>query len=51
MTSKVVRCEMCQKMLPIEECKFATYTTVVDGRKYIFCCEKCAQRHMKKTEK
>ena len=31
-----------------DKCEFAIYTYVIDGKEYVFCCEKCAEKYQKK---
>jgi len=47
MSSKFIRCEFCKDEIPSELCKIAAYSRVIDGKKYTFCCEMCAQRYQK----
>lgn len=43
MTEKVtVICESCGSK--VEECAFASYKTVIDGRKVTFCCKQCFEK-------
>jgi YHS domain-containing protein len=45
-----VRCEFCKSEIPSETCQFAAYSTMIDGKKYLFCCEQCAMRYKAKTK-
>jgi YHS domain-containing protein len=45
-----VRCELCKAEIPSEACKLAAYSTTIDGTKYLFCCEKCAERYKQKKK-
>ncbi|MDH5793204.1 MAG: hypothetical protein OEZ18_01400 [Candidatus Bathyarchaeota archaeon] len=47
MKEEFVRCEFCKTEIPPEACQLAAYRTVIDGKQYVFCCEKCAQRYQK----
>lgn len=49
MKSKLIQCGLCKKEIAAESCELATYQTVVDGEKNVFCCEACARSHHKKT--
>jgi YHS domain-containing protein len=46
MKPQFVRCEFCKAEIS-EECKLASHRTVIDGKEYVFCCAKCAQRFQK----
>jgi YHS domain-containing protein len=49
---KFVRCEYCKvEILPSEACRLAAYTTTIDGKEYVFCCVRCAERYEKKKAK
>jgi len=50
MSPEFIQCELCKAKIPLDSCKFATYRTVIDGKEYIFCCEKCAQRYQQKKK-
>jgi len=50
MSSKFVQCEFCKTEIPLETCELATYRTVIDGKEYVFCCAKCAQRFLQKKK-
>ena len=50
MKPEFVRCDFCKAEIPSEACKLATYSTVINGKKYVFCCEKCATRYRQKKE-
>jgi YHS domain-containing protein len=49
--TEFVRCEMCKAEIPSESCKFAAYSTKIDGKEYLFCCIKCAQKYKEKKRK
>lgn len=51
MSPKFVRCEFCKVEIPSEPCELATYRTVIDGKEYVFCCEKCCQRYLEKKSR
>jgi YHS domain-containing protein len=50
MKPQFIRCEFCKAEIPQEACKLASHHTVIEGKEYVFCCEKCAQRY-KQTKK
>ncbi len=43
-----MKCSKCD--LEVEECVFATYKKVIDGKEYVFCCAKCAERVQASTK-
>jgi YHS domain-containing protein len=47
MKSKFVQCEYCKTEIPSESCALAALITTIDGKKYTFCCSKCAERREK----
>ena len=51
MKPEFVRCEFCKSEIPLETCKLAAYSAVVDGKQYLFCCEQCAKRYKEKKIK
>jgi YHS domain-containing protein len=51
MMPEFVRCEFCKSEIPSETCKLAAYSTVVDGKQYLFCCEQCAERYRERKKK
>ena len=51
MKPEFVKCDYCKAEIPSEACRLAAHTTVIDGKEYVFCCVKCAQRYKKKKEK
>jgi YHS domain-containing protein len=51
MKPEFVRCEFCRMKIPMEGCRLAAHHTVIDGREYVFCCTKCADRYQRKTKK
>ena len=51
MNSEFVRCEFCKAEVPQEACKLAAHHTVIDGKEYVFCCAKCAQKYQQKKKK
>jgi YHS domain-containing protein len=52
MTPEFIKCEFCKAEIPLgEACKLATYAAKIDGKEYVFCCEKCAQRYKQKKGK
>ncbi|MCJ7470174.1 hypothetical protein MUO74_06715 [Candidatus Bathyarchaeota archaeon] len=48
MKPQFVRCEQCKTEIPSESCKLAAYSTTINGKPYIFCCESCATRYKQK---
>lgn len=50
MKPEFIRCENCEAEIPAETCQLATYKTTIDGKEYLFCCIKCAQRYKQKKE-
>ena len=51
MKPEFVRCEFCKAEIPTEACRLAACRTVIDGKEYVFCCTKCAQRYQQKKKK
>lgn len=52
MTPEFVRCDYCRAEVPSAGCQLAAYSTVIEGKQYIFCCQQCAERYKKgKTRK
>ena len=51
MKEEFVRCEFCKIEIPPGACQLAAYRAVIDGKQYVFCCEKCAQRYQKTRKK
>lgn len=49
--TEFIRCELCKIEIPSEICELAAYRKVVDGREYVFCCQKCAERYQQKKAK
>jgi len=47
MSTEFIRCEFCKGDIPLELCKIAAVSRVIDGKKYTFCCEVCAQRYQR----
>lgn len=45
-----VRCEFCKFEIPLETCKLAAYSTVIDGKQHLFCCVQCAKRYKEKKK-
>jgi len=50
MKPKFIQCELCKKVIPLETCELATYRTAIDGKEYVFCCEKCAKKYSQKKK-
>lgn len=51
MKPQFVRCEFCKAEIPQETCKLAAHHAVIEGKEYIFCCGKCAQRFRQAKKK
>jgi len=51
MNEEFVKCDYCKMAMPTEACKLAAYRTVIDGKEYLFCCQSCAQKYVKKQKK
>ena len=51
MKPEFVRCEMCKTEIKSESCNLAAYSTKIEGKEYLFCCMKCAQRYKEKKRK
>jgi YHS domain-containing protein len=51
MTPEFVRCDFCKSEIPSETCKLAAYSTTIEGKPYVFCCEQCATRYKEKRKK
>lgn len=45
-----IQCKSCKIEIPLEACQLAAYRTEIDGKEYIFCCEKCAERYKPKRD-
>jgi hypothetical protein len=45
MKSDSVRCEFCKTEIASEPCKFAAYSTTIEGKEYVFCCAQCAKQN------
>jgi YHS domain-containing protein len=50
MKPKFVRCGYCKAEIPEETCKLASHRRIIDGREYLFCCAKCAERFLEKKK-
>ena len=50
MKARFIQCELCKKEIPLESCELAAYHTVIDGKKYVFCCEACAKSYQRKRK-
>jgi YHS domain-containing protein len=46
-----IRCEFCKAEITSEACKLAAHRTVIEGREYVFCCAKCADRYEQRQKK
>jgi YHS domain-containing protein len=40
-----VKCQYCNTEISAEPCELAAYSTVIDGKKYAFCCKTCAKEY------
>ena len=49
--SSFIKCEKCEAEIPVEKCVFATYTKIIDGKEYVFCCLRCQQKFLAEQEK
>lgn len=50
MKKEFIRCKFCNAQIPLETCQLATYNAVINGKEYIFCCQKCAERHKQRRK-
>ncbi|MBA7646759.1 hypothetical protein ES703_54525 [subsurface metagenome] len=51
MNPEFIQCELCKAKIPSGSiCELATYRTVINGKEYVFCCAKCAERYQKKKK-
>jgi hypothetical protein len=48
MKSKFVKCECCSEDIYSDKCELAAFSTVIDGKKYLFCCKNCAKEYEQK---
>jgi len=48
--SEFIRCEFCRTEIPSETCRLAAYSTVIDGKPYVFCCQQCSERYKKRKK-
>jgi YHS domain-containing protein len=51
MKKEFVQCEFCKVEIPSGTCQLASYSTVIDGKEYVFCCKSCAERYQQKKKK
>jgi YHS domain-containing protein len=51
MKSKFIKCKSCSSEISSEKCEYATYTTIIDGKEYTFCCMSCAKEYEQKQAK
>lgn len=51
MKPEFIRCENCKTEVPTEICQLAAYRTTIDGKEYLFCCIKCADRYRQKKRR
>jgi len=51
MKEQFVKCEFCKAEIPQETCKLASHRTVINGKEYVFCCAKCAERYEQTKKK
>jgi len=45
-----VKCANCEAEISVDKCVFATYTKIIDGKEYVFCCVKCQQKFLEEQE-
>jgi YHS domain-containing protein len=45
MKPQFVQCEFCKAEIQQEACKLASHRKVIEGKEYVFCCAKCAERY------
>jgi len=45
MKKEFIRCEFCNIPIPLETCQLATYRVTINGKEYVFCCQKCAEKY------
>lgn len=50
MKAEFIKCENCKAEIPTEICQLAAYKTTIEGKEYLFCCVKCAERYEKKRK-
>ncbi|MGB9959726.1 MAG: hypothetical protein ACPLKQ_04310 [Candidatus Bathyarchaeales archaeon] len=50
MKKEFIRCEFCNIEIPLEICQLAAYPANINGKEYIFCCQKCAERYQKERK-
>jgi len=46
-----VKCECCNTELQLETCELAAHSTVINGKKYMFCCKSCAKDYEQEKTK
>ena len=51
MKKEFVQCDYCKSKINLERCEFATHSTTVEGKQYVFCCVQCAQQFQAKKKK
>jgi YHS domain-containing protein len=51
MTHEFVRCDFCKSEIPTEACKLATYSKIIDGKRFVFCCQQCAKQYEDRKRK
>jgi YHS domain-containing protein len=51
MKPEFIQCEFCKAEIPQEACKLAAQRTTIEGKEYVFCCAKCAQRYKQAKKK
>lgn len=43
--TEFIKCQCCNAEISSETCELAAYFTVIDGKKYTFCCKTCAKEY------
>jgi len=51
MKPEFIKCENCKIEIPTETCQLAAYRTIIEGKEYLFCCIKCAERYKQEKGK
>ena len=51
MKTNINKCKCCNTEIQSEPCELATYSTVISGKKYTFCCKNCAEDYEQEKTK
>ncbi len=51
MKTEFVKCEWCNEDIASEKCELATYSTIINGKEYSFCCKTSAKEYEHETPK